>query len=468
MKKRINLYFYLMTIMAIVGTVILSTAVFYGVLKREILIDLRNYAEIIVDSDAWGIESNPEGVHDSKDEIAAKYNASLRITLVGKDGQALLDTYADVDSMENHSARPEIADAYASGEGTAIRQSSTMQKSACYYAVLLDNGCVLRISKEVGNMTGLIINALPIVICLCAVLFVICIILSRILTRSIVEPIEQLADNMDSSTESVQVYKELVPFVNTIKTQHMDIMKNASMRQEFTANVSHELKTPLTSISGYSELIESGMATDDDVIRFAANIHKSSKRLLTLINDIIRLSELDSTSTSDTYENVDLYEIAASCVEMLTLSAQKHKVNISIEGTNQLVTANRQMMEELIYNLCDNAIRYNREDGSVRVSVRSEADHIEKRPDGTQDSYEAVVVEVQDTGIGISDENQERIFERFYRVDKSRSKLTGGTGLGLAIVKHIVARHPDAHIELESKLGVGTKIAVVFKKNKIS
>lgn len=463
MKKRINLHFILMTFMAIIATVIMSTTVFYGVLKKEVLIDLRNYAQIIADSDAWGIVSEPMNVSANREKIESSYNANLRITLVDKDGKALLDTYANVDDMENHRARPEVSSAFESGEGSAVRNSSTMQKSAFYYAILLDNGCVLRVSKEVGNMTGLMIKALPTVILLCFVLFAVCIILSRILTKSIVDPIEQLADNLDSS-ESIKVYKELVPFVNTIRRQHTDIMKNATMRQEFTANVSHELKTPLTSISGYSELIESGMATDDDVIRFAANIHKSAKRLLTLINDIIRLSELDGTSENDVYEAVDIYEIASSCVEMLKPNAQKNNVDISIEGSSQMVYANHQMMEELVYNLCDNAIRYNKVDGKVyvRVCQRMMADS-QNDGSGTGDEYKAVVLEVEDTGIGISDENKDRIFERFYRVDKSRSKLTGGTGLGLAIVKHIVAKHPSAHLELDSKLGQGTTIRVVFK-----
>ena len=149
-------------------------------------------------------------------------------------------------------------------------------------------------------------------------------ILSHFLTESIIEPIENLADNLDAS-DSVKVYKELVPFVQTIKKQHEDIMRNATMRQEFTANVSHELKTPLTSISGYSELIESGMAADEDIVRFAAEIHKNSNRLLTLINDIIRLSELDQVEEQNCFEELDIYDIAQNCVEMLRLSAKKHE-----------------------------------------------------------------------------------------------------------------------------------------------
>ena len=197
-------------------------------------------------------------------------------------------------------------------------------------------------------------------------------------------------------------------------------MRNANMRQEFTANVSHELKTPLTSISGYSELIESGMASGDDAKRFAGEIHKSSQRLLTLINDIIRISELDATSSDETFESVNLYEIARSTVQMLELSAQKNGVIVNVTGRDLSIMADRQMIDELIYNLCDNAIRYNNPGGKVDISVYERVDEGKK----------AVVVEVADNGIGISKENQQRIFERFYRVDKSRSKLTGGTGLG--------------------------------------
>ena len=219
------------------------------------------------------------------------------------------------------------------------------------------------------------------------------------------------------------------------------------MRQEFSANVSHELKTPLTSISGYAELIETGMASEQDTVRFAHGIHNSANRLLTLINDIIRLSELDGTEGEADTELLNLHEMAKNCVEMLSMSAEKHDVTIALSGTECYVTANRQMMEELLYNLCDNAIRYNNLGGSVDVQTYAREDH--------------TYLIVKDTGIGISKEHQERIFERFYRVDKSRSKSTGGTGLGLAIVKHIIAKS-HANLELESEPGKGTAIKVVF------
>ena len=223
--------------------------------------------------------------------------------------------------------------------------------------------------------------------------------------------------------------------------------RNEERRKEFVANVSHELKTPLTSISGYAELIETGMASEQDTVRFAHGIHNSANRLLTLINDIIRLSELDGTEEEADTELLNLHEMAQNCVEMLKMSAEKHNVTIALNGTECYVTANRQMMEELLYNLCDNAIRYNNPGGSVDVQTYSREGHTN--------------LVVKDTGIGISKEHQERIFERFYRVDKSRSKSTGGTGLGLAIVKHIIAKS-HAELELESEPGKGTTIRVIF------
>lgn len=234
---------------------------------------------------------------------------------------------------------------------------------------------------------------------------------------------------------------------NTAGKTQQDIVDNARMRQEFTANVTHELKTPLTSISGYAELIESGIASEEDVIRFATGIRKSADRLLTLINDIIRLSELDDTAREEHFERLNLFELARTSVEMLSINAEKHNVTIHFSGAESYVRGDRQMIEELLYNLCDNAIRYNNEDGRVDVSVM---------PGGN-----GTVLQVKDTGIGIPPEHQERIFERFYRVDKSRSKSTGGTGLGLAIVKHILARH-EASIQLTSELGKGTCITVTF------
>lgn len=441
MKKKINIQFILIAILAIGFTVASTSMVFYELFKKEVMKSLQTYAHVIIDSDSYNDIENKKELF-LKDE--------LRITLINSEGKVEFDTNADIGGMDNHKSRPEVEKAFKEGEGKAIRDSKTMDKSTFYYAVRLDDGNVLRVAKESNSMFSVYMSSFPAIAVIAVAFLMCCIMLSHFLTQSLMRPIEMMAGNMDDCS-NISTYRELKPFLNTIQKQHEDIVKNAHMRQDFTANVSHELKTPLTAISGYSELIENGMADNKDIVRFAGEIHKSSNRLLSLINDIIRLSELDTMDRDVQFEDVNLKIIAKDCVETLKISAQKRKVNVRWEGDDAIVYANRQMMEELLYNLCDNAIRYNNEDGEVIVSTYVDIDKS--------------VVSVKDTGIGIPKESQERIFERFYRVDKSRSKSTGGTGLGLAIVKHIVAQHKGAKIYLESESGKGTEIRVEFLKN---
>ena len=217
-------------------------------------------------------------------------------------------------------------------------------------------------------------------------------------------------------------------------------------RKEFTANVSHELKTPLQSIIGSAELLENGLVKPEDTKRFVGNIKNEATRLVSLINDIIRLSQLDEDSEPAT-ESVDLYDVASEVIEVLTVSAAKKQVEIHLNGESCVMNGIRRYLYEIIYNLCDNAIRYNKDGGKVTVDL--------KNTDGN------VVLSVSDTGIGIPAEHHSRIFERFYRVDKSHSKETGGTGLGLSIVKHAVAYH-GGKVTLDSKVGKGTTITVEF------
>lgn len=217
-------------------------------------------------------------------------------------------------------------------------------------------------------------------------------------------------------------------------------------RREFTANVSHELKTPLQSIIGSAELLENGLVKPEDTGRFIGNIKKEANRLVSLINDIIQLSRLDEAGETPK-EPVDLYEVAGEVKEALTESAAKHKVTLHLEGTSCEMQGVRRYLYEIIYNLCDNAIRYNKEGGSVTVSLQKQEN--------------ASVLTVSDTGIGIPQEQQAHVFERFYRVDKSHSKETGGTGLGLSIVKHAVAYH-NGSVQLRSREGEGTQITVTF------
>lgn len=276
--------------------------------------------------------------------------------------------------------------------------------------------------------------------------FLVCAFFAKRMTKRFVEPIEKMADNIVLVDER-EVYEEMRPFVSMIKQQHMDILNHAQMRQEFTANVSHELKTPLTAISGYAELIASGMTNESDTEHFANEIHRSAERLQSLINDIIKLSELDNSDLKLEFEPIDLYALATTCIDQMQIAAQKNEVTLLQEGEPVTINGNKTLIEELLYNLCSNAVRYNKKGGSVTVIT------------GMKNQRPALTV--RDTGIGIPKEQQDRVFERFYRVDKSRSKSTGGTGLGLAIVKHIVVQH-EAQIELSSEEGVGTEVTVIF------
>lgn len=441
MKKKINSSFLVLVAAAIILTMSLTTVLYYRTFEAEVMDDLRSYTYILKETKVFDGEGN------SNQNIELK---NVRVTIVQPDGTVTYDSDANVDEMENHMDRPEIEDAFQTGEGSSIRESSTMEKNTFYFAIKMDDGAVLRVSKEAGSIWSIFRSAFPVIFIVTVLLFCICLCVAHVLTVSILKPIKEISRDLDNM-ENVSTYKEIMPFIKVIHSQHEDILKSAKLRQEFTANVSHELKTPLTSISGYSELIENGMATEDDVTRFAGEIHRSSQRLLSLINDILKLSELDSQEMEMDMEEVDLLELAKGCKDMLSLHAEENEVEIFVSGNPVSILANKRTMEEVIYNLCDNAIRYNRPGGHVWVSILLKENTAE--------------VIVKDDGIGIPQKDRERIFERFYRVDKSRSKKTGGTGLGLAIVKHVVEQH-GAEISVDSEEGKGTSIKVIFKNAK--
>ena len=431
MKKKILSQFLKVTLIAIVITLFMSVIVFYELFKKQVFHDLKSEAEF---------------ARYTIDDLSDEKQFDVRVTWIGTDGNVLYDSEAE--TLENHSDRPEYIDAVKTGEGKSVRKSDTLSKRIFYYAMRLEDGTVIRIAKEAESIWTIFMSALPIIIGLTVLLYVMCYFLSKHLTAKLVKPVEELVNNA-ANPSLVPEYKELVPFVGALKEQREDILRSATMRQEFTANVSHELKTPLTAISGYAELIENGMVSGDDSVRFAGEIRKNSTRLLSLINDIINLSELDD-GVKLNLEKMDLYEAAKNCVKNLEVAAAKNNVKLMLLGTSSYINADKAMMDEVLYNLCDNAIRYNNKDkgGSVIVDVSNTLDG-------------KVKLTVKDDGIGIGKEHQERIFERFYRVDKSRSRESGGTGLGLAIVKHILTSH-GAQLELASEPGKGTSITVTF------
>lgn len=440
MKGKINLQFWWIAGLSSVLTVTLVTVIFFQIFQQEIYEDLKTYAYLLGNT----------GVMMHEEQIAClKEFDDLRITVIQSDGAVSFDNDVDVGKLDNHADRIEVEQAFQKGVGQTIRHSATLKKSTFYFAMLLSDGTVIRVAKESGSIWSIVGRAVPLTILVIVLMFGVCTVVSRILTKSMLRPIEQMAEH-PNDRKGMVAYKELTPVIEMIQKQHEDILKGARMRQEFTANVSHELKTPLTAISGYAELIENGMASPENAVKFAAEIHKSSNRLLKLINDIIRLSQLDGSEVHTEFERVDLYECAEECIDWLSKSAKDHEVTIQLFGTKENVYADRNMMEELIYNLCDNAIRYNNPGGKVNITITNDFDNI--------------YLIVKDDGIGISKEHQERIFERFYRVDKSRSKSTGGTGLGLAIVKHIVVRH-GIKMELVSEIGRGTEIKILFDRH---
>jgi len=436
MKRTINLYIMLIATAAIILTAVLSTLTCYQVFKEEVMEDLAAYTRLLRDMDAINDKQKLE-------HYASELSLSdIRLTVIRKDGSVLFDNIV-TDELENHNSRSEIISARETGEGSSIRKSDTIQENNFYYAIRLSEGTIIRTAKKTNSIISLFAHAFPTIAIIVVIILLLCFIASHLLTKSIIRPIESVANSLDDGNLP-DTYKELSPILTHIRSQHEEILESTYMRQEFTANVSHELKTPLSAISGYSELIENGMASQKDTQKFAGEIHRNAERLLSLINDILRLSELDTKQSSDIQtEDVDLYDALLTCQIMLEPVAKKTDITLHISGESTIIQINRTMLEEIVYNLCDNAIRYNRQGGNVWLSAKDRT------------------LTVTDDGIGIPEEFRDRIFERFFRVDKSRSKKTGGTGLGLAIVKHS-ANLSGATVSVSGNEYNGTTIEVHF------
>ena len=485
-----------------------------------------------------------------------------RITWIQADGKVIYDTQAGADSMENHADRQEVKQALAEGEGSSSRYSDTLMEKTSYYARLLDDGSVLRVSTTYATAGLLVLGMLqPILVVLIAAL-VLSGILARRISKRIVEPMNSI--DLDRPLEN-DTYEELSPLLNRINQQHKEIemqmrylkqrtdeftqitesmkeglilldnkgnvlsineaaqniletdsdcigqsflsiersrninnaiqsafeeghseiyaqygsreyqvdisriesggetvgavllafditeQQNAQRnRREFTANVSHELKTPLQGIIGSAELIENGMVKPEDMPRFIGHIRKEASRLVTLIEDIIRLSQLDEGRQMPS-EQVDLFELADEVKSVLEGACEAKNINMKLMGEHVSIDGVKRLLYEIIYNLCDNAVKYNNEGGIADIDISSDE----------KNAY----ITVRDSGIGIPQDQQERVFERFYRVDKSHSKESGGTGLGLSIVKHAVSYH-NGTVSMKSEPGNGTEIRVALPLNK--
>jgi two-component system phosphate regulon sensor histidine kinase PhoR len=398
MEEKINFRLIFIALLSMVLTATLTTVVLHNAFEQQMKEDIRSYAYILEDSYAQMSDKTALSGFGARDHI--------RITLVSPDGTVVVDNQAAAATMGNHASRPEVEQALTRGEGEDTRRSHTMGLKTYYYAVRLPDGNVLRVSGEVKNLYASFESALPVIVAIGAVLLVVSILLSALLTRRLVKPIEAMAQDMDHIAEDVP-YRELKPFAYALQDQQKRKQSMDKMRQEFTANVSHELKTPLTSISGYAEMIETGMVRPEDVPEFAGKIHKEAGRLVSLIGDILQLSALDDPQHLEVQERVSLRELAESigrygilqpltvrrgeeCAQILSFKAEKEQVTMTVEGGPGFVFGSRRLLEELVYNLCDNAIRYNRPNGTVRISIAEEERQI--------------VVRVADSGCGIPEE----------------------------------------------------------------
>ena len=368
-----------------------------------------------------------------------------RITLITEQGEVLYDSDQAYEAdLENHAGRPEVKEALQDGTGSNVRRSDTLNEEMYYYAVQLSDGSILRVSKTMDTAFRTAVEVLPGMGVIGACMLALAALLSRWQVRRLIRPINELDLNIPLENE---MYEELTPLLKRIDEQNKQKDAIADMRKEFSANVSHELKTPLTSISGYAEIMKNGLVRPEDMKGFAERIYNEASRLITLVEDIIKLSKLDEGEIEMEKEDVDLYDLTRRIVSRLAPQAEKRAVHVEVTGENVICHGVRQILDEMIYNICENAIKYNRRGGSVSVWVGA--------------TLKGKKIIVTDTGIGIPEDQQERIFERFYRVDKSHSKETGGTGLGLSIVKHGAMLH-NAQIHVESKVGKGTKMELTF------
>jgi signal transduction histidine kinase len=381
----------------------------------------------------------------------------MRATLVAPDGTVIYDTKFEASSLPNHADRQEIQEALSSGTGETERPSDTAGNVSLYYAQRLDSGDVLRLSEDRESVTAIFTHDIGLLVSIVALVVLGAWAASRMLSKRLVKPI---LDIDTTAAKAEAPYRELEPLVDRLNDQQaeliaqMDKLRDAdAYRLEFTANVTHELKTPIASIQGAAELIRDGIARPEDIPEFAGRIYSSARRLSSLVSDILTLSKMDESERAGDSQllgpktECDLYQIAGDVTDRLQDKAKRAGVRLTLEGQKCMVVGNAGLLDEMVSNLCDNAIRYNRVNGKVYVWVYQ----IAGRP----------TVSVSDTGIGIPEEAQPKVFERFYRVDKSRSRSNGGTGLGLAIVKHAAAFH-NAKIDLKSKLGEGTTITVTF------
>lgn len=549
MNKKIFRSSLIVSLLAVFACIVFVIGILFQYFENQLKKELKNEATYVaVAIKTQGIEYlNNFGEQNEK-----------RITLIDPNGTVIADTIVDEENMENHSDREEVQMAIKYGTGTSIRYSKTLTEKDIYYAEKLEDGNILRVSTRQYTVFAIIFDILQPIIAVVTLTFIMTLVASIRVSKSIVKPINHLDLEHPENNDA---YEELSPLLSKIASQKktiesqlraakkqqeefklitenmseglvvidnnlqiltyntaalklldindqvdgnvlsmnrtksfreviekslsgtraesdlnvndraysviaspvfedgniigaiiviLDISENVSreqMRREFTSNVSHELKTPLTSISGFAEMMMNGNMSKAEVMDFSKSIYDEAQRLISLVLDILKISELDEKSSDYVFEDVDLLSLSEDIGKRLEPEASKRNIRIYVDGTSVKINGVKKVLDEIIYNLCDNAIKYNVENGKVDIMIES--------------TEKTAKVTVKDTGIGIPKMYQDRIFERFYRIDKARSKAIGGTGLGLSIVKHGAKIH-NANIDLQSDVNVGTTVKIEF------
>lgn len=443
MRKKILNHTCILVVVSVLLTFLAAGLVMYGKYNEDLKESVRDSLKYVQD----GVEKMGNSYLDD----ALGKATSARITLLDPKGNVLFDSLENSAELENHSNRPEFIQAEKNGYAESLRYSETLSKQNFYCAVKLADGDILRVGRTTDSVFYTMLSSSVLLGGLLILIFAVTFILVRKQTKDLIEPINTL--NLEEPLKDV-AYEELRPLLGRVDQQNKQIAKQMeelkeaeAVRREFSANVSHELKTPLMSISGYAELMMNGMVPQDKMQDFSGRIYHESERLSNLVADIIQLSRLDEKNGETMFESVDLGELGEDVINNLQNRAAKKKIRLEYAGAPAQIQGVRHVLYEMFYNLTDNAIRYTSEGGEVKVFVG--------KLNGK--SY----FRVEDNGIGIPENEQQRIFERFYRVDKSHSRETGGTGLGLSIVKHGAALH-YAKILLDSEPGRGTKMEILF------
>ena len=440
MKKKIFSSIFIVAVTLIVVITSVVTYNYYSTYVNSKFSELKEESQLVIK----GVELNGKSYFDN-----INFD-SYRVTWINSDGNVIYDSSKD-DISENHLERQEVKQALDTGYGEAKRYSSTILKESIYVAYKINDGTIIRLSCVQNSIFYLIVYNLYPVYFISFIAFVVALILSYVVSKKIVDPLNNM--NLENPSENI-IYPEIEPLISRITSQRNQLLKDKEeiektslLRQEFTSNVTHEMKTPLHVIAGYSELLKEGLVKDSKIKEFAGKIYIESYRMTKLVDDILELSKLDNGLLDEDKQMISLDAIANNVIDSLQLIAKDKNITINKKLDVVDIYGAPNIIHSLVYNLIDNAIKYNKDNGQIDVIVEKE--------------YNRSTLTVTDTGIGMKQEDLDRIFERFYRVDKSHSREIGGTGLGLSIVKHAAIVH-NAKIEVESTLNEGSTFKVIF------